>query len=36
MKDDFAGKIVDEFVELKWKIYSIEILTVKNLIQQKE
>ena len=36
MKDDFAGKIVDEFVGLKSKIYSIEILTVKNFIQQKE
>ena len=36
MKDDFGGVIIIEFVGLKWKIYSIKKLMVKNLIQQKE
>ena len=36
MKDEFEGKIIDEFVGLKSKIYSMKILIVKNLIQQKE
>ena len=36
MKDEFAGVILTEFVELKSKIYSIKKLNVKNIIQQKE
>ena len=36
MKDEFEGNVVDEFVGLKSKTYSIKILMVKNLIQQKE
>ena len=36
MKDEFEGNVVDEFVGLKSKMYSIKILMVKNLIQQKE
>ena len=36
MKDVSEGKINDEFVGLKSKMYSIKILMVKNLIWQKE
>ena len=36
MKDESEAKIIDEFLGLKSKIYSIKILMVKNLIQQKE
>ena len=36
MKDEFGGVIIDEFVELKSKMYSIKKLMVKNIIQQKE
>ena len=36
MKDESEGKIIDEFVRLKSKMYSIKILMIKNLIQQKE
>ena len=36
MKDKSEGKIIDEFVGLDSKWFSIEILMVKNLIQQKE
>ena len=36
MKDEFGGVIVNEFVGLKSKIYSIKKLMVKNVIQQKE
>ena len=36
MKDEFGGVIVDEFVGLKSKMYSIKKLMVKNVIQQKE
>ena len=36
MKDEFGGVIVDEFVVLKSKIYSLKKMMVKNLIRQKE
>ena len=36
MKDEFGGVIVNEFVGLKSKMYSIKKLMVKNIIQQKE
>ena len=36
MKDEFGGVIINEFVELKSKMYSIKKLMVKNIIQQKE
>ena len=36
MKDEFCGVIVDEFVGLKSKVYSIKKLMVKNITQQKE
>ena len=36
MKDESEGKIIDELVRLKSKMYSIKILMIKNLIQQKE
>ena len=36
MKDEFGGVIIDEFVELKSKMYSTKKLMVKNIIQQKE
>ena len=36
MKDEFGGVVIDEFVELKSKMYSIKKLMVKNIIQQKE
>ena len=36
MKDEFGGVIVDVFVGLMSKMYSIKKLMVKNLIQQKE
>ena len=37
MKDEFGGVIVEEFVGLKSKMYSMKKkLTVKNIIQQKE
>ena len=35
MKDQFGGAIVNEFVGLKSKMYSIKKLMVKNIIQQK-
>ena len=36
MKDEFGGVVIDEFVGLKSKIYSIKKFIVKNVIQQKE
>ena len=36
MRDGFGGVIVDEFVGLKSKMYSIKKLMVKNIIQRKE
>ena len=37
LKDEFSGVIVDEFVGLKSKMYSIKKkLVVKNVIQQKD
>ena len=36
MKDEFGGVIINEFVGLKSKMYSIKKLMVKNIIQQKE
>ena len=36
MKDEFGGVIVDEFVGLKSKIYSLTKMMVNNLIRQKE
>ena len=36
MKDESEGKIIDEFVGLKSKMYSIKNIDVKQLIQQKE
>ena len=36
MKDEYSGVIIDEFVGLKSKMYSIKKLMVKNIIQQKE
>ena len=36
MKNEFGGVIIDEFVGLKSKMYSIKKLMVKNIIQQKE
>ena len=36
MKDEFGRVVVTEFVGLKSKMYSIEKLMVKNIIQQKE
>ena len=36
MKDEFGGIIVNKFVELKSKTYSVKKLMVKNVIQQKE
>ena len=36
MKDEFGGVIVDEFVGLKSKIYSLKKMMVNNLIRQKE
>ena len=36
MKDMSEGKIIDGFVGLKSKMYSIKLLMLKNLIQQKE
>ena len=36
MKDKFGGVIVDEFVGLKVKMYSIKKLMVNNVMQQKE
>ena len=35
MKDEFGGVIVNEFVGLKSKMYSIKLM-VKNIIKQKE
>ena len=36
MKDESEGKIINEFVGLKSKTFSIKILMVNNLIRQKE
>ena len=36
MKDEVGGVIVNEFVGLKSKIYSIKKLMVKNIKRQKE
>ena len=36
MKDEFGGVIVDEFVGLKSKMYSIKKLMVKNQVLLKE
>ena len=36
MKDEFSGVIVDEFVGLKSKMYSMKKLMVKNEILLKE
>ena len=36
MKDEFGGVIVNEFVGLKSKMYSVKKMMVKNVIQQKE
>ena len=36
MKDEFGGVIIDEFVELKSKMYSIKKLVVNNQILLKE
>ena len=36
MKDECEGKIVDEFFGSSSKMHSITLLTVKNLMQQKE
>ena len=35
MKDESEGKIIDEFVRLKSKMYSIKILRIKNLIGKR-
>ena len=36
MKDEFGGIIVDEFVGLKSKMYSVKKMMIKNTMQQKE
>ena len=36
MKDVFGGVIIDEFVGLKSKMYSIKRLMVKNQVMLKE
>ena len=36
MKDEFGVVIVNKFIELKSKMYSIKKLMVKNITQQKE
>ena len=36
MKDEYGGVIIDEFIGLKSKIYSIKKLTVVNLVLLKE
>ena len=36
MKDEFGGVVAAAFVGLKSKMYSINKLTVKNIIQEKE
>ena len=36
MKDDSEGKITDEFVGLKSKMYSMKNIDVRNLIRQRE
>ena len=36
MKDEFGGVIIDEFIVLKSKMYSIKKLMVKNQILLKE
>ena len=36
MKDESEGKIINEFVGLKSKTFSIKILMVNNLIRHKE
>ena len=36
MKDEFSGVIIDEFIGLKSKMYSIKKLMVKNQILPKE
>ena len=36
MKDEFCGDIVDKFVRLNSKMYSIKKMMVKNVMQQKK
>ena len=36
MKDEYGGLIIDEFIGLKSKMYSIKKLTVLNLVLLKE
>ena len=36
MKDESEGKITDEFVGLKSKMYSVKNVDVRNLIRQRE
>ena len=36
MKDEYSGVIIDEFIGLKSKVYSIKKLTVVNLVLLKE
>ena len=36
MKDEFGGVIVDEFVGLKSKMFSMKKMMIKNIIQQEE
>ena len=36
MKDESEGKITDEFVGLKSKMYSMKNINVRNLIRQRE
>ena len=36
IKDEFGEVILEEFVGLKSKMYSIKKMMVKNIIQQKE
>ena len=36
MKDEFSGKIISDFIELKSKMYSLIVAVVKKLKRQKE